>query len=84
MGEQVRLRDVRVAIIASDMFEEVEMTRPRKALEEEGAATILIAPTAGRILAAKHFDKAGNYDVDETLQEADLDDYDAPLLPGVR
>jgi protease I len=82
MEERQRLRGVRVAIIASDMFEEVEMTSPREALEEAGAETILIAPKAGTILAARHFDKAGRHKVDQTLDEADPDDYEALLLPG--
>ena len=82
MSEQERLRGVRVAIIASDMFEEAEMTEPREALEEAGAETVLVAPRPGAILAARHFDKAGRYEVEQTLDDAEPEEYDALLLPG--
>jgi len=77
-----RLDGVRVAILATDMVEESELTEPRQALETAGAETELIAPQAGQIMAAKHFDKAGSYEVDTVLAEADPADYDALFLPG--
>lgn len=77
-----KLHDIKVAIIATDMFEESEMTQPREALEQAGATTTLIAPQAGKITAAKHFDRAGQYQVDVTLADANPRDFDALLLPG--
>lgn len=73
---------LRVAIIATDGFEEAEMTEPRTFLEEQGAKTVLIAPHAGKIQAFKHHDKAGQYAVDMTLDQADSEDFDALVLPG--
>jgi len=81
-SKQENKQALRVAIIATDGFEEVEMTEPRKFLEEQGAKTVLIAPHAGKIQAFKHHDKAGQYDVDLTLDQADSEDFDALLLPG--
>jgi len=81
-SKQEKKQALRVAILATDGFEEAEMTEPRKFLEKQGAQTVLIAPHAGKIYAFKHHDKAGEYDVDMTLEEADTEDYDALLLPG--
>lgn len=73
---------IKIAIIATDNFEESEMTDPRKFLEGQGAKTVLIAPHAGKIRAIRHDEKSGEYTVDQTLDQADPDDYDALLLPG--
>lgn len=76
------LSGIKVAIIATDMFEESEMVEPRKVLETAGAETELISIKGGKIVAANKFDKAGEYEVDMLLSEADPSDYDALLLPG--
>ena len=73
---------LRVAIVATDDFEEAEMTEPRKFLEVQGAETILIAPHPGKIQAMRHDEKSEKYDVDQTLDEANPEDFDALLLPG--
>jgi protease I len=82
MMTQQNKDDVRVAIIATDDFEEAEMTEPRKFLEEQGAKTTLIAPHGGKIHAMRHDEKAGDYKVDQILEDANPDDFDALLLPG--
>lgn len=76
------LEGIRVAILATDMFEEAELKKPQEALEEAGAITEIISPKEPEIMAARHFDKAGTYAVDRLLSEADPADYDALLLPG--
>jgi protease I len=76
------ITNLRVAIIATDGFEEVELTEPRRALDEAGARTEVIAPKAGEIQGFKHHDKAGKAKVDRTLEQARPDDYDAVMLPG--
>jgi protease I len=73
---------LRVAIVATDDFEEVEMTEPRKFLEAQGAETVLIAPHPGKIQAMRHDEKSEKYEVDQTLDEANPEDFDALLLPG--
>jgi len=77
-----KLAGKRVAIIATDMVEQVELTEPRKALEEEGATTELLSIRAGKIQAFNHYDKADQFDVDRLIEEADVGDYDALLVPG--
>lgn len=79
---QHSLEGLKVAILATDMFEEVELTQPRAALEEAGATTEIIAPKGPTIIAARHFDKSATYKVDHLLGDVDPADYDALLLPG--
>jgi protease I len=71
-----------VAILVTDGFEQVEMTEPREALDKAGARTVLISPKAGQVQAAKHDEKGDRFPVDETLDSADAEDFDALLLPG--
>jgi protease I len=77
-----RLKGFRVAILATDLFEESELIQPRKALEEAGAKTVVIAPHAGEIQAVQHDKKTQKVKVDQTLADADPDQFDAVLLPG--
>ena len=76
------LRQIRVAIIAMDGFEEVELTEPRRALEKVGVKTEVISAKPGEIQGFRHHDKAGKVRVDLTLDEASPNQYDALLLPG--
>jgi protease I len=77
-----RLEGFRVAILATDLFEESELIEPRKALEEAGATTVVIAPHAGEIQAVQHDKKTQKVKVDMTLANADPEHFDAVLLPG--
>jgi protease I len=72
----------RVAVLATDFFEEAELTEPVKALKEAGAQVDIIAPKSGEIQALKHVDKGQSVHVDKTLDEARAEDYDALVLPG--
>jgi protease I len=76
------LKGKRVAIVATDMFEQVELTEPRKALDEAGAKTELISIEPGKIQGFNHYDKGDQLPVDRTIEEASADDYDALMLPG--
>ena len=80
--EDTLLANVRVAILATNDFEESEMTEPRRALKEAGARTTLIAPKPGKLQAMKHDVKADCFDVDLALDKADAHDFDAVVLPG--
>lgn len=77
-----QLQNVRVAILVADDFEQVEMTEPRKALDEAGAMTTLIAPKPGQVTGMNHDVKSDAFKVDITLEQANPDDFDAVLLPG--
>jgi len=77
-----RLTGFRVAILATDLVEETELTEPRKALDEAGATTVVIAPHAGEIKAAQHDRITRKIKVDQILADADPEKFDAVLLPG--
>jgi len=72
----------RVAILVTDGFEQVEMTKPRLALEDAGAITTLISPKQGEVQGWNHQDKGEKFRVDRELKSANANDYDALLLPG--
>src|SRR6476620_322680 len=76
------LSGIRVAILATDLFEEAELVKPKEALEQAGAKTTVIAPHAGQIQAVQHDTKTQKVKVDQTLSEAVPGDFDAVLLPG--
>jgi protease I len=76
------LQGKKVAIIAADMVEQVELVEPRKALDEAGATTELISLKPGQIQGFNHFDKADKHKVDKTIDESDASDYDALMIPG--
>src|SRR5437016_7568078 len=75
------LKGVRVAILATDGVEKVELTLPRLALEEAGADTMLIAPKP-EIQSMKHDQRDERFQADMTLADAHPDEFDAVLLPG--
>ena len=77
-----QLNNLRVAVIATDGFEESELTEPVKALREAGAKPDVISLKPGQIQAFKHHDKSIKVDVDRTLDDVSADQYDAVLLPG--
>lgn len=76
------LKGKRVAILATDGFEQSELLEPRQALDDAGAGTVLIAPQAGSIKGWRHGAWGQSVPVDLTLDKAHADDYDALLLPG--
>ncbi len=76
------LEGMRVAILATSGVEQPELEQPRKALDEAGARTTLIAPKAGKIKAMKHDQPGDEFEVDMTLDRANPEDFDAVLLPG--
>ena len=74
----------KVAVLVDNYFEEDEFTKPIEALKQAGASVEVIAaePEEGKIQAMNHADKSKTYDYDKTLDEANIDDYDALVLPG--
>lgn len=72
----------RIAILATNGVEQVELTEPRKALDAAGAKTELVSPAKGQLQAWQHFDKGDKFPVDVELDRADSNNYDALLLPG--
>jgi protease I len=76
------LNGKRIAFLATDMVEQVELTEPWKAVEEGGATAELVSLDDGEIQGFNHYDKADRFPVDRTVDEATPDDYDALVLPG--
>lgn len=76
------LEGKKVAILVTDGFEQVELTEPKKALDQAGAKTEIVAPTEGQVKGWKHTEWGDKFPVDTPLQNARPDDYDALLLPG--
>ena len=77
-----KLEGLRVAILATDGFEQSELLEPRKALDAAGATTEVVAPKPRAIRGWSHKEWGESVDVDETLEDVDAKDYDALLLPG--
>jgi protease I len=77
-----KLNGKRVAILATDGVEEVELVEPRKALDAAGARTSLVSQKPGTIKAWQHDHWGGELRVDVPLDRASPDDFDALLLPG--
>lgn len=76
------LNQKKIAILIADGFEQVEMTEPRKALDNAGAQTYIISPNGDTVQGWNHFDKGNTFPVDVTISSANPADYDALLLPG--
>ena len=77
-----KLQGKRVAFLATDMVEQVELTEPWKAGEKAGGTPELISLEEGEIQGFNHYDKGDTFKVDKTVEEASADDYDALVLPG--
>jgi protease I len=77
-----KLKGKRIAILATDGVEQIELTEPRKAVEDAGAEVDLVSLEEGEIQGFNHYDKADTFPVDRTVQDASADDYDALVLPG--
>ena len=71
-----------VAILATDGFEQVELTEPMKALKAAGATVEIVSLKSGEIQGFNHFDKGDTFRVDRTLDETDPSRYEALMLPG--
>ena len=76
------LEGKRVAVLVANGFEQVEMTEPRKALDQAGARTELISPEKGKVKGWQHTKWGDDFDVEKPLASANPADYDAILLPG--
>lgn len=77
-----RLDGKRIAVLATDGFEQVELERPVDALRAAGAVVEVIAPKTGQIQGFNHHDKGDKTPVDRALSEADPEVYDGLVLPG--
>jgi protease I len=76
------LKGLKVAILATDGFEQSELTEPRKALDAAGADTEIVSPKEGKVRGWKMKEWGEEIAVDQSLDQADPKNYDALVLPG--
>jgi protease I len=76
------LKGKRVAVLATDGVEQVELTEPWKALEDAGATLSLVSLKPGSIQGFNHLDKADRFTVDATVDGVSADQFDALVVPG--
>lgn len=76
------LLNKRVAILAADGFEQVELVKPKEALEEAGATVSIVSPSSGQIQGMHHADKGDKFEVDLPLKDAKEEEFDALMIPG--
>src|SRR5436190_12419178 len=77
-----KLDGKKVAILAADGVEQVELTEPQKAVENEGADVMLLSVEAGKFQGFNHLDKADTFTADKAVKDVSAEDFDALLLPG--
>lgn len=77
-----KLKGVKVAILATDGFEEEELVEPMEALKSNGAQVHIVAPKKGSIKGWDHTDWGSKIDVDLEVGEARPEDYHALVIPG--
>jgi protease I len=76
------LNGKKVAILAASGFEESELFEPKEALEKNGAKVFIVSPEKGQIKAWNHGNWGRVLDVDVLIDDAQIQDYDALILPG--
>lgn len=72
----------RIAFLATDGFEQVELTQPWESIRDAGATVVLVAPQSGQIQGMNHDEKADKFDVDETVDVVSAENFDGLVLPG--
>ena len=76
------LRNKKVAILVTDGFEQSEFTEPKKAVENAGATVHVVSLKSGKIKSWTDGNWGNEYDVDKTIDEVSVSDYDSLILPG--
>lgn len=77
-----KLSDKKIAFLAAEGVEQVELTEPWRAVEAAGGSPELISLEPGHVQAFNHLDRGDEFRVDRTVADADASDYDALVLPG--
>ncbi|WP_156756240.1 type 1 glutamine amidotransferase domain-containing protein [Actinokineospora pegani] len=78
-----QLADRKIAfLVAPEGIEQVELTEPWKAVEQQGATPVLVSTDSGEVQAFNHLDKADTFTVDQVVDGADVSGFDALVLPG--
>jgi len=77
-----RLTNKHIAILVTDGVEQAELEGPLQALKEEGAKAVIVSLHPGKIQGMNHADKGSQFEVDETLDQARVEDFDGLVIPG--
>jgi deglycase len=77
-----KLDGKRVAFLATDGVEQIELTEPWKAVQQEGGKPELLSPKEDRVQGFDHVDEADTFEVDRPVSEATASDYAGLVLPG--
>jgi len=81
MADQA-LKGKKIAFLATDGFEQVELTEPLKAVKDAGAETAIVSLKSGKIQGMNHDKHADTFKVDQVVADADASEYDGLVLPG--
>jgi protease I len=73
---------MKIAFLATDMFEQVELREPWRAVEQQGWTPELVSLREGEVQGFNHYDKADGFRVDRTVDEVSVEDYDGLVIPG--
>jgi len=76
------LSEKKIAFLATDGFEQVELTKPWDAIKDAGAEVVLISLKSGKIRGFNHDEKADQFTVDKTVEDVSASDFDGLVLPG--
>ncbi|MEW4489803.1 type 1 glutamine amidotransferase domain-containing protein [Thalassoglobus sp. JC818] len=76
------LHNKRIAFLATDGFEQVELTQPWEAIQEAGANVVLVSPKDGKIQGMNHDEKGDLFSVDENVRSVAAENFDGLVLPG--
>jgi len=76
------LQGKKIAFLATDMVEQVELTEPWKAVQKAGGQPELVSLKPGKIQGFNHYDKADTFEVDKTVEEVSASDYEGLVQPG--
>lgn len=77
-----KLSGKKIAFLATDGFEQVELTKPWDAIKDAGAEVVLVSLESGEIQGVNHDEKADKFTVDKTLDEVSASDFNGLVLPG--
>ena len=77
-----KLRNLKIAILVANGFEQSEMVEPKKALEKSGAKTVIISPIEGKVKGWKDKNWGDEFPVDKLIEQVEPEDFDGLLLPG--
>ena len=69
-------------LVAAEGIEQAELTGPWEAVEQAGLKPVLLSPETGKVQAYRHLDPADSFEVDQQVSDAEVDAYDALVLPG--